>query len=165
MDFVHIELKRDTWIQPAMKVQTPDEAVDTVQKLIENLDREAVVCIYLATSGRVINAAVCSIGAMDQSVVSPAEIIRTALVTGAKSMILLHNHPSGQVNPSKEDFLATRRIACAGKLVGIHLLDHIVIGEYGARYSMKENRAELFEIQKDMDFSLIAAERSVEDEK
>ena len=165
MDFVHIELKRDTWIQPAMKVQTPDEAVDAVQKLIENLDREAVVCIYLATSGRVINAAVCSIGAMDQSVVSPAEIIRTALVTGAKSIILLHNHPSGQADPSKDDFFVTRRMVCVGKLVGIHLLDHIVIGEYGARYSMKENRAELFETQKDMDFSLIAAEGSVEDEK
>lgn len=165
MDFVHIELKRDTWIQPVMKIQTPEEAVDAVQKLIENMDREALICIYLATSGRVINAAVCSIGAMDQSTVSPAEIIRTALMTGAKSMILLHNHPSGQVNPSKEDFLATRRMACAGKLVGIHLLDHIVIGDRGMRYSMKENRADLFEIQKDMDFSLIAAERSVEDEK
>lgn len=165
MDFVHIELKRDTWIQPAMKVQTPDEAVDAVQKLIENLDREAVVCIYLATSGRVINAAVCSIGAMDQSVVSPTEIIRTALVTGAKSMILLHNHPSGQADPSKDDFLVTRRMACVGKLVGIKLLDHIVVGDRGMRYSMKENRADLFEIQKDMDFLMIAAERNVEDEK
>lgn len=165
MDFVHIELKRDTWIQPVMKIQTPAEAVDAVEKLIENLDREMLICIYLATSGRVISAAVCSIGAIDQSIVSPAEIIRTALVTGAKSMILLHNHPSGQADPSKDDFLVTRRMACVGKLVGIHLLDHIVIGEYGARYSMKENRAELFETQKDMDFSLIAAEGSVEDEK
>ena len=165
MDFVHIELKRDTWIQPVMKIQTPNEAVEAVQKLIENLDREELVCIYLATSGRVINAAVCSIGAMDQSTVSPAEIIRTALMTGAKSMILLHNHPSGQADPSKDDFLVTRRMACVGKLVGIQLLDHIVVGDRGMRYSIKENRADLFEIQKDMDFSMIAAERNVEDEK
>lgn len=165
MDFVHIELKRDTWIQPVMKIQTPAEAVDAVEKLIENLDREMLICIYLATSGRVISAAVCSIGAIDQSIVSPAEIIRTALVTGAKSMILLHNHPSGQADPSKDDFLVTRRMACVGKLVGIQILDHIVVGDRGMRYSMKENRADLFEIQKDMDFSMIAAERNVEDEK
>lgn len=165
MDFVHIELKRDTWIQPIMKIQTPAEAVNAVQKLIENLDREEVICIYLATSGRVISAAVCSIGAMDQSVVSPAEIIRMAIVTGAKSMILLHNHPSGQADPSRDDFLVTRRMACVGKLVGIHLLDHIVIGDSGEQYSMKENRSDLFEIQENMDFSMIAAERNVEDEE
>lgn len=165
MDFVHIELKRDTWIQPILKIQTPAEAVTAVQKLIENMDREAVVCIYLSTSGRVISAAVCSVGAMDQSIVSPAEIIRTALVTGAKSMILLHNHPSGCVDPSKEDFLVTKRMVYAGKLVGIHLLDHIVVGDCGARYSMKENRIDLFEIQNHMDVSWIAAERKVDDEK
>ena len=54
MDFVHIELKRDTWIQPVMKIQTPAEAVDAVEKLIENLDREMLICIYLATSGRLV---------------------------------------------------------------------------------------------------------------
>ena len=64
MEFVHVELKRDTWVYPEMKVETPYDAVKAVKELLQDMDREIVVCINMAASGRVINASVCSVGAI-----------------------------------------------------------------------------------------------------
>lgn len=146
MKFVHIELKRDTWMEPEVKVKSPDEAVTAIQKTTKDLDREMLICIYLSTSGRVISASVCSVGSMDQSIVSPAEIMRTALAAGARSIILIHNHPSGECVPSTADEDVTKRMACVSAVMGIDLLDHIILGDDGSRYSFKENQPDLFEV-------------------
>lgn len=128
MRFVHTELKRDTWMRPATKVADPEAAVRSVQDLIKDLDREMVVTLHVATSGRVISAEVSAIGTMGEAVVSPAEVFRTALLTGARSIILLHAHPSGNPNVSDEDIEMTKRMIVAGDIVGINFWDHIVIG-------------------------------------
>lgn len=143
MDFVHIELKRDTWIKPEITATNPEMAVEAIQKLIEDLDREMIICLHLTTKGGVITASVCAVGSMDQASVSPAEILRTALATGARSIILLHNHPSGDCSPSQVDIDFTRRMAQAGALIGIDLLDHIVVGAHGRQYSIMENNRKL----------------------
>lgn len=143
MDFVHVELKRDAWLQPEIRATSPETAVEAIQKTVENLDREMVICIHLSTNGRVITASICSIGSMDQAIVSPADILRTALVTGARSIILLHNHPSGECSPSQTDLDFTRRMAQASTLIGINLLDHIVLGEKGKFYSIMESHKEI----------------------
>lgn len=143
MDFVHVELKRSSWIQPEIAVETPNEVVDVVRRLIADLDREIVVGIYMAASGRVINASICAVGTIDGAMVSPSEIMRTALLTGCRSVILCHNHPSGETVPSKEDISFTKRICSAGELIGIHLLDHIIIGN-DQRHSLKESHPEIF---------------------
>ena len=95
LQFVHIELKRDTWVNPKMSIRDPFDAVEVARALIENLDREMVINIHLATDGRVINATICSLGALNSVSVSPKEVLRTAIVSGAHSMIMIHNHPSG----------------------------------------------------------------------
>jgi len=66
-------------------------------------------------------------GTADQALVSPRDIMRTALVAGAVSIILAHNHPSGDPTPSREDEDVTRRVAAAGRVVGVPLLDHVVL--------------------------------------
>lgn len=139
MEFVHVELKRENWIQPEINVNSPEEAVEAVQTLIEDLDREVVICIHLATTGRVISAEICNIGTIDKAIIQPAQIIRTAILTGASNMILVHNHPSGNCEPSKDDLSISQKIATICCIVGIPLLDFIVLGS-GEKYSFKEKK-------------------------
>lgn len=142
MEFVHVELKRETWIKPEMNVRSEEDAVQAVKKLIQNLDRELVICIHIATSGRVINASICAMGTMDQAVISPAEVLRTAILSGAQGILMLHNHPSGCCKPSKEDLHVAKKLATACALLGIQLVDFIVVGAYGFTHSVRGYEAE-----------------------
>lgn len=139
LHFVHVELKRETWAYPKMEIGSPDEAVTVVQNLIENLDREMVITIQVATDGSVINASVCSVGTMTQALISPAEVLRTTLLSGAHGIVMIHNHPSGSCQPSKEDLQTAKKIATACDLIGVELIDFIVIGAYGYIHSVKQN--------------------------
>lgn len=138
MNFVHVELKRETWFKPERKIESPDDAVAAVQEMIENLDREIVVCIHVATNGRVINASICSVGTMAQALISPAEVLRTALLSGACKLLMIHNHPSGNCKPSNEDLQVAKQMATACDLMGIKLLDFIIIGAYGYLHSVNQ---------------------------
>ena len=133
LEFIHVELKRDTWMSPEVTVQNADDAVGVIHGMLKDMDREMLVCINMASSGRVINASICSVGTMDMALVSPPEILRGALLSGARSLIMLHNHPSGQINPSREDLTVTKRIATASAVVGVNFLDSIIIGQNGRR--------------------------------
>lgn len=137
MDFVHVELKRDTWVIPEMIIRNPEDAVTAVQTLIQNLDRELVICIHTATSGRVINASICSVGTMTQALISPAEVLRTALLSGAQGIVMIHNHPSGNCQPSADDLQLAKKMATVCALMGVQLIDFIVIGAYDCTHSVK----------------------------
>lgn len=157
MKFVHTELKRDTWIRPAQKVLNADDAVDVVKGMMKDVDREMVICIHMAASGRVISTEVVAIGTIDQACVSPAEVLRTALLTGARSIILMHQHPSGECGPSEEDIRLTKRMAMAADLIGIQLLDHIIVGD-DDMYSISRNQPDVLKSRKIQDFAENAAE-------
>ena len=157
MKFVHTELKRDTWIRPIKKVLNSDDAVDVVKDMMKDVDREMVVCMHMARNGRVISTEISAIGTIDQACVSPAEILRTALLSGARSIILMHQHPSGECRPSEEDIRLTQRLAMAADLIGIQLLDHIIVGDDDT-YSMSRNRPDVLKSRKIQDFEEIAAE-------
>lgn len=154
MKFVHTELKRDTWIKPVQKVLNADDAVDVVKGMMKDVDREMVICIHMAASGRVISTEVVAIGTIDQACVSPAEVLRTALLAGARSIILMHQHPSGEYRPSEDDIRLTKRLAMAADLIGIQLLDHIIVGDNDT-YSISRNQPDVLKIQ---DFAENAAE-------
>ena len=76
LQFVHVELKRDTWVSPKMSIRDPFDAVEVARALIEDLDREMVINIHLATDGRVINATICSLGAQNSASISPSEVLQ-----------------------------------------------------------------------------------------
>lgn len=144
MKFVHVELKRDTWMHPVRKVKNPQDAVMSISHLIEDMDKEMLIAINLATNGTVINCSVISIGTVNESVVSISEIMRVAILSGGASVILVHNHPSGSCGASAEDRAVTRKVAIACQLMGLELLDHIIVGANGRFFSFKKEEENCF---------------------
>jgi DNA repair protein RadC len=104
---------------------------------LAHLDREHFVVLLLDTKNRVIASPTISVGTLSSSLLHPREVFKPAVKASAASVVLVHNHPSGDVRPSAEDRAATRRLLEAGEIFGIEVLDHVIIGE---RYlSMKES--------------------------
>ena len=91
--------------------------------------REHVVAVLLDTKGGVVKQATISIGDLSSSIVHPREVFREAIRHSAASLILAHNHPSGDPAPSPEDIAITKRLIAAGEHIGIDVLDHIIIGD------------------------------------
>ena len=108
---------------------SPDVVAAYFMEEMRHKEKEELRVVFLNTKGRRLHDTVISIGTVNSSMVSPREIFLVALKFQAVSIILLHNHPSGDPAPSREDILVTGRVAEAGKLIGISLTDHIIIGD------------------------------------
>jgi DNA repair protein RadC len=104
---------------------------------MRHAQQEVMKLLLLNTKSKLIGERDMSIGTINSAVISPRELFVEALQRNAVSIIMLHNHPSGDPTPSKEDILVTRRVGQAGELIGIHLLDHIIIGD-NCYISMRE---------------------------
>ena len=96
---------------------------------MRHLEQEQVRVLFFDTRQHLIRESVISKGTVNSSLISPREIFIEALRCGAVALILVHNHPSGDPAPSKEDELMTRRVFEAGQMIGIYLLDHVIIGD------------------------------------
>ena len=118
-------------------ITSPNDAMALLQPRMQLLDREHFVVISLTTKNRVIAIETASIGSLSSSLVHPREIFKNAIRLSAAAIILGHNHPSGDPTPSREDLKITKRLVEAGKLIGIEVLDHIVVG-VNAYTSFKE---------------------------
>lgn len=122
---------------PKNIISNPAEAHEVAQSYLAGLDREHFAVILLNTKNRVIGINTVSVGTLNSSLVHPREVFKPAIVGNAAMVILAHNHPSGDPTPSREDVEVTRRLVEAGKILGIEVLDHIIIGEENY-YSLKE---------------------------
>ena len=110
-------------------LEAPEAAHDYLLELTWPDDREACWVLYLDTKHRVLTAEMASLGSLDHTFMSPRELLRGAmLVPNCAAIILAHNHPSGDPEPSKDDAAVTRRVTRAADLVGIDLLDHLILG-------------------------------------
>ncbi len=118
-------------------VRSPADAAGLVMEDMKNLDREHFRVILLDSKNSVISVETVSIGTVNASLVHPREVLKPALEKSATCMILVHNHPTGNVSPSREDILLTRRFEKCGRILGIEVVDHIIIGD-GTYTSMKE---------------------------
>lgn len=96
-------------------------------RFIKDLKREHFVCVYLNARNQILKTETISIGSLNSSLVHPREVFQPAINFSAASMILGHNHPSGDVTPSKEDISLTRRMVEAGELLGIEVVDHLIV--------------------------------------
>lgn len=121
------------------KISNPADLVDFFKHELAEEEVEKFVIVNLASNSCVIDWDAVTVGILNASLVHPREIYKRAMRSCASSIIAVHNHPSGSVTPSQEDFLITRRLYEAGKLVGISLVDHIIVGG-DAYYSFRENR-------------------------
>lgn len=110
-------------------IKTPDDAVNLVMEEMRHLDREHFRVLLLNTKNRVLSHEVISIGTLNASTVHPRELFRNAIKRSAAALILVHNHPSGDPSPSKEDIDVTKRLLEAGHIIGIEILDHLIIGD------------------------------------
>lgn len=120
-----------------VKITCPQDAADLLMEELRHLREEHFVCLFLNTKNHVIGRQTLSIGSLSASIVHPREVFRAAIRRSSASILCAHNHPSGDPTPSPEDVALTRRLAEAGELLGIELLDHLVIGDN--RYtSLKE---------------------------
>lgn len=108
------------------------------QDKIGHFKQEYFICIYLDVSKKLIHEKVLFIGTLNRSLVHPREVFKEAYQVSASSIICIHNHPSGEVLPSKEDVLFTSQLVKVGKMLGIEVIDHIIIGE-DKYYSFFEN--------------------------
>ena len=114
---------------------------------LENLLQEKFLCIYLDSKNTIITSKILFIGTVNESNIYPRDIFREAVKNNASSIILVHNHPSGNVNPSYSDMSLTNNIIKIGKTIGIKILDHIIIGSNNY-YSFLDNNKELFNCEK-----------------
>ncbi len=107
-------------------IRTAQDVYEYLQDM-RNLSKEHLRGLYLNSHNRIIRDEVISIGTINTSIIHPREVFRIALESNAAAVILAHNHPSGEVTPSKEDVDITEQLIQAGKILGIHVLDHVII--------------------------------------
>ncbi|NIO00891.1 MAG: DNA repair protein RadC [Candidatus Latescibacteria bacterium] len=118
-------------------IKSPRDVARIFMDEMKHYDREHFKAAFLNTKNQVIKTATISIGSLNASIVHPREILKPAISTSAASIVLVHNHPTGDPKPSKEDIEFTKRFAKCGELIGIGLLDHVIIGA-GKFTSLKE---------------------------
>jgi DNA repair protein RadC len=110
------------------EVTSPEAAADLLVPPLRGRDRERCVAALLDTKHRLLELATVSVGSIDHTFMAPREVFRDALLANASALVLAHNHPSGDPEPSRDDELVTRRLVRAGGLVGVEVLDHLVVG-------------------------------------
>ena len=113
-------------------VTSPEAAADVLMPALYGRDREHCVAALLDTKHRLLRTVVVSVGSIDHTFMAPREVFRDALLANASAIVLAHNHPSGDPEPSRDDEVLTGRLTRAGEIVGVDLLDHLVVG--GSRW-------------------------------
>lgn len=118
-------------------IRSPEDAADVARQFIDDDDREVFFVMCLDTKNQVIAVHRAHVGSLNASIVHPREVFKAAILNNSASIIASHQHPSGDPKPSQEDIHITRRIAESGKIIGIELLDHIILGDK-SQMSLKE---------------------------
>lgn len=110
-------------------IRSPEDCANYCMDEMRFLSQEHFVCLYLNTKNQVLHKQTIFIGSLNASIVHPREVYKEAFRRSAASIICLHNHPSGDPQPSREDIEVTKRLVECGKIIGIELLDHVIIGD------------------------------------
>ena len=120
-----------------IKISSPNDAAVVMMEEMRYYKKEYFKIILLDTKNNILKVSEISVGSLNSSIVHPREVFAEAIVNSSSSIILVHNHPSGEPEPSNEDIALTNRLAECGKIIGIKIIDHIIIGD-GIFYSFKE---------------------------
>jgi DNA repair protein RadC len=123
------------------RVSHPAIAAEVLWQYLDGADREHFVVLLLDTQNQIIGIHTVTVGTLDASLVHPREVFKPAILANAGSIVIAHNHPSGDPAPSAEDRAVTRQLVSAGATVGIEILDHIIVGEAPRYYSFMETGA------------------------
>ena len=111
------------------QVSSPEDVAAVLQHYFEDKDREEFIVVFLDQAHTMIGMAQISVGGLAASIVEPRQVFKTAILANAAAIILAHQHPSGNPEPSREDIRITRQLVEAGKFMGIPVHDHLIIAE------------------------------------
>lgn len=139
LPIVRVRLEQDRVIGKE-SVNTQDKAVEYIIREFADLDREVFMILNLDTALRPINLNVVSMGTLSETMVHPREVFKASILSNASSVICIHNHPGGDVTPSDPDIAVTNRLTECGKILGIEVADHLIIGgRDGTYFSFQES--------------------------
>ena len=139
LPIVRVRLEQDRVIGNE-SVNTQDKAVEYIIREFADLDREVFMILNLDTALRPINLNVVSMGTLSETMVHPREVFKASILSNASSVICIHNHPGGDVTPSDPDIAVTNRLTECGKILGIEVADHLIIGgRDGTYFSFQES--------------------------
>ena len=119
-------------------MNNPDAAIRVMNEFLSQMDRELFCIVNLQADLTPINMNIVSVGSLNEALINPREIFKSAILSNAHSMMLIHNHPSGNLTPSTSDIQTTARMQELGELMGISLVDHIITGRNGNYYSFRD---------------------------
>ena len=167
IDIVRVKLDTEKSIYSDENIDSPEKMVSVVGSEIKDLANECVFLANLNTKNQIINMSVISQGTINQSLLHPREIFNKAILSNASGVMLFHNHPSGDITPSKQDKEITEKIAFSGELLGIKLLDHIIVGAGNFAYFSfaKENLIDTHFINKENTRRFLKELENTEDNK
>jgi DNA repair protein RadC len=120
------------------KITSPDDAYKLAASYIADEDREVFLVMMLNTKNEVVGLHRAHVGSLNASLVHPRDVMKSAILNNAASIIVSHQHPSGDSTPSCEDIEVTKRLAEAGRVLGIGVLDHVIVSHTGNHTSLKE---------------------------
>jgi DNA repair protein RadC len=120
------------------KIHHPVDVVKLIRAYFTELDREHFIVVLLSSANQPIGFHTVSIGTLNESLVSPREVFKTAILGSVARIIVAHNHPSGNTSPSAEDIQVSRQLKQVGELLRIKLADSIIVGVGGQYHSMEE---------------------------
>lgn len=137
---VRIKLQREKDIHSKRVIMCPNDVCNIIHEVLDGADREYFGVICLNTKNQVLNVNIAHMGTLNSANVHPREVFKGAILSNSASIIIFHNHPSGYTTPSKEDINITMRLIESGKILGIEVLDHIIVGceSSDGYYSYKE---------------------------
>lgn len=135
---LELGIRVSQYLPKKFKINNPWDVYSFYMEELRYLKKEVFKIILLNTKNEILDDVDISVGSLNSSIVHPREVFVEAIKKRSNSIILMHNHPSGNPQPSKEDIMITKRLSECGDILGISVLDHIVIGD-GSYYSLKEN--------------------------
>ncbi|MED4360336.1 RadC family protein [Geobacillus stearothermophilus] len=130
VNIVSLKLVRESSVlYRERQIKSPEDVYKLLKPFLAEADREKFVVVCLDTKNQPTAINVCHVGSLNSSIVHPREVFKSAILSNSASIIVAHNHPSSDPTPSREDIDVTRRLVEAGRIVGIELLDHVIVGE------------------------------------
>jgi DNA repair protein RadC len=142
---VRVIVVRDRASRSSQKaIQGPKDVYHLLARRARQLDREHFWVVHLDAKNTILSLETVSVGTVSASLVHPREALKSAILVGASAVILVHNHPSGNANPSPEDTQTTKRLVKAGMIMGIPVVDHLILDGRGSYVSLKERMPGLF---------------------
>ena len=158
LDQVAIRMIEQPPLYSDSPMDSPEAAIRVMQEFLSQMDRELFCIVNLQADLKPINMNVVSVGALDHAVTHPREVFKSAILSNAVGILMIHNHPSGSLTPSKADIAVTDRLRQAGAILGIQVYDHIITGRGQEFYSFmqlllkldKTNTHVLFELAREL---------------